>query len=310
MDKVLYKNILATITYYDVLDYPLTAFEIWKCLIRCTTDHSNQSWSLQEVYGAMLSPEINQYIQERNGLYILYGREHLFALRRKREFISYKKMARLQRIIFFLRCSPFVRMICVTGRLSYNNCDRKSDLDLLVVYENGHIWTGRFFLTIITHILGVRRYDKHINDRICLNYHITTDSLCVPTKDLFAAHEYSFIIPIYDSGIYEKFVAENAWICSYKPHYIMQGRKYVASMSDHVIAKFFRVTGEWILGDKGMECRLRRLQSDKIKSNPKTNSPGGIIVYNNQYLIFLPRPHGPRIFEEYKRRYNALEINF
>lgn len=312
MDTILYKNIIATIVYYDVLDYPLTTFEIWRHLIRAPYDHAQTTWSLYEVCAALDTQYVRSYVNEKNGLFFLHGREKLLATRRKRELISMKKMRKLKRIALLLGRSPFVRMICVTGRLAYRNCDAKSDLDVLVVYEHGHIWTGRFFATILMHVFGVRRHGIHVNDRVCLNYHITTDSLEVPTKDLFAAHEYSFIIPIYGHEYFDAFTVANTWIKNYKPHYLFDHGVCFAGCASRgtIVGKHVQKIIEWILADKGMERRLRKIQEKKIMRNPKTHIEGAIVLHNERCLVFLPEPHGPRVFEEYKRRYDALEISF
>jgi len=310
VDKILYKNIIATVTYYDVLDYPLTSFAVWKHLIRYDGDQSDDTWSLPKVISALNDPVIKQYIDQKNGMYFLRGRNYLVNLRREREFISIEKMRKLQHIVSILRISPFVRMICVTGRLSYYNCDDKSDLDVLVVYKYGHIWTGRFLITILTHLLGVRRYNEKIKDRVCLNYHITTRSLQIQTKDLFSAHEYSFIIPLFDTNFFHQFCRENSWIQKMKPHYNCDDPSHSLTMYDNRITLWVRGFFEMIFGDKGMEKRLQKIQYEKIKSNPKTARGGALIICNDENLVFLPQPHGPRIFEEYKKRFEALELNF
>ncbi|HIP50013.1 MAG TPA: hypothetical protein EYG99_01045 [Candidatus Pacebacteria bacterium] len=311
MDRILYKNIIATVTYYDVLNYPLTVFEVWKHLIRSSSDDSRGVWSLEDVRYALGEKEIAQYISQKNGMYFLFGRDELIALRRKREYISFVKMRKLRRIVSILRVSPFVRAICVTGRLAYNNCDKGSDLDVLVIYKYGHIWTGRFCLTVLSHILGVRRQDDKINNRICLNCHITTKSLCVPTRDLFAAHEYTFATPLFDTNYHMQFCHENKeWIQNMKPHHKCARTKSELTVGDNIITKYIRVFFEFILADSAMEKRLKKLQLKKIQSNPKTQKQGALILCNDNNLIFLPKPQGPVVFEEYKRRFDALEINF
>ncbi len=310
MDNILYKNIIATITYYDVLDYPLTSFEVWKHLIRYSGDSSKELWSLTDVIEALDSPVVREYIVQKNGIYFLFGRDKLVSLRQKREYISFVKMRKLKRIVSILRISPFVRMICVTGRLSYYNCDDDSDLDVLVVYKYGHIWTGRFFLTVFTHLLGVRRYGDKTSDRICLNYHITTESLCVPTQDIFAAHEYTFIIPIFDTGYFSQFCNKNTWIQNFKPHHTCFRIIHTLTMFDNVVTKNIRLFFEMILSDKAMEKRLQNFQQKKIDKNPNTNKEGALILCSDKHLVFLPKPHGPKVFEEYKRRFESLELNF
>lgn len=312
MNIVLIKNIIATVVYYDVLDYPLTTFEIWKHLINTTGSHYKKLCTIEEVARVLSSQAILQYIDHKNGFYFLCGREELVEKRKIREIISFSKSKKLQRIVAVLRVAPFVRMVCVTGRLAYKNCDSKSDLDVLVLYESGHIWTGRFFLTVFAHICGVRRYGKKTTDRLCLNYHITTQSCAVPTRDLFAAHEYSFILPIFDiSGMeFQQFCRDNQWIKEYKPQYNTQYKSSFFAMKHNFVTQFIQKFLELILSDRGMERRLRAMQIKKIEKNENTYKKGALILYNDAHLVFLPHPHGPEVFEEYKKRFDALELNF
>lgn len=311
VNRELAKNIIATITYYDVLDYPLTSFEIWKHLIFSQVVSDEKQWRLEDIVLCLQNDSMNHYISQKNGFYFLCGREGLVDLRKDREIISLQKIKKLKRIVSLLRISPFVRMICVTGRLAHKNCEKDSDLDVLIVYRDGHIWTGRFFLTMLAHVFRVRRYGDKTSDRICLNYHVTTSSLDLPTRDLFAAHEYSFIFPLYDQGnFFTEFCLKNSWIQNFKPHYSCEHKKHVLTMSDSFVSTFLRAIFELILADRGMENRLREFQSKKIKSNPKTKIEGALILCNDRHLVFLPRPHGPEVFEEYKKRFESLEINF
>ena len=130
-------------------------------------------------------------------------------------------------------------------------------------------------------------------------------------KDLFAAHEYTFIRPLFDTGYYVQFCHKNReWIQNMKPHHQCVYIESELTMNDNIFTKFIRGVFEFILADKAMEKRLRKIQLKKIQSNPKTQNKGALIMCNDDNLIFLPKPQGPVIFEEYKRRFDALEINF
>lgn len=309
MDTQLVKNILATITYYDVLDYPMTSFEIWRHMIVAPAqDHGTKTWRLDEVVIALDSSEVREYVDMKNGFYVLIGRKELISQRRQRELLSVTKMQKLQRYVRFLRYVPFVRMIALTGRLSYKNGEDSSDLDVLVACKKGHIWTGRFLMTLTTHVMGIRRHgDKHA-DRVCLNYYITDEALVVPTKDLYGAHEYSFIMPLFGYSLFEKFVQANTWIRQYKPQYMtrMCGNNFCQDFTKKKGRT--KIFFEKIFFFPFIEKTLRTLQRNKILANPKTQLDGAVIITNDEHLVFLPKPHGPRVFEVYIKRYEALEI--
>ena len=49
MSANLSKYILTTLAYYDALDYPMTAFEIWKCLTRAEDEKTEEKFDLADV---------------------------------------------------------------------------------------------------------------------------------------------------------------------------------------------------------------------------------------------------------------------
>ncbi len=312
MDRTLAKNILATITYYDVMDRALTAYELWRWLVRAPMDARDDTWTLADVMRTVEAPAVRAYVTENSGLYMLCGREKLVEVRRRRERISVQKMRRLRRIVRVLQWSPFVRMIAVTGRLAFKHADDKSDLDVLIAYEAGHIWTGRCCVTVLAHVLGVRRHGTRTRDRLCLNYHIATDALDVPTQDVFSAHEYSVALPIAGSAVFDAFNRANMpWARHYKPHYMAthfaQGETaHCARRWEKHIGRSVQVALEWVFGDVGTERRLRRLQQRRALRDAAI--PGAIILATDHHLVFLPKPHGPEVYEEYRKRFDALEV--
>ena len=166
------KSIVATVTYYDVMSLPLTAFEIWKHLIAYGNAESSthQSASLGEVCLALASSELSGKLSEFHGFYFLPGREHLVAERMRTERISVSKLKRMRSLASVLSCLPYVRMVGATGSLAMKKGNRGSDWDMFIVLRSGKIWIGRTVLTLFLHLIGKRRHGDRINDRACLNY--------------------------------------------------------------------------------------------------------------------------------------------
>ncbi|MCA9364623.1 MAG: hypothetical protein KC736_01890 [Candidatus Moranbacteria bacterium] len=302
------KDVLTTIAYYDAMDYPLTSFEVWKYLTKTVTQpkgpkEEKRPATLSEIIkGLHNDATLRQMTMEKDGFYFLRGREGLVERRLKHNRIAIKKMKKIYLIAKLLRLAPFVRMTMVTGRLAMKMTEKKSDLDLLIVCKAGHIWTARAVVTIFLHALGLRRHGEKTNDRACLNHFLTADALEIMHKDYYAANEYMVARPLFGEVMFRRFQIRNYWIKKIKPRYtfteVFKKRTFVpASKVCKVVQKF----GEYILQKERIERFLKRIQYKKIMKNPKTKKEGSIIIANDKALIFLPSPHGPKVFERFQK---------
>jgi len=310
MHDDLTKNILSTICYYDVLDYPLTIFEIWKYLILAEKrDDDIQKCSIGDILVKLNDAGLKSFIESKNGFYFIRGRDYLVDQRISRGKISALKIKKMRRVIGFLKWVPFVRMILITGRLAMKNASPKSDWDVLVVVKEGRIWTGRTFITLWAHLLGKRRHHDKIRNRLCFNYFITTGSLEIRNKDLFSASEYFFCFPLFEVGNYfQKFQLRNIWIRKYKPNYYLTLTQNLFLEMDSYFSRLIRLVGENLLDHDFVEKYLEKIEKEKIERNPKTQNVESLINADNRALIFLPNPHGPKVFEKFKRK--LIEFNF
>ena len=308
----LQKYILATVAYYDGLLYPLTAFEVWKCLISTNSVSETDkapSIELAQVVGQLQSDVFSKYLESENGFYFLKGRSELVEARIKNQKISAIKLKRLAKVAYWLKYVPFVRMIGVTGGLAMKNAHSRSDWDLLVVTAGERIWTGRTLVTGFAQAIGKRRSGKKIVNRLCLNYFLTEDSLEVMTKDLFSANEYMFMTPLFGAQVFQRFQVRNQWIKKMKPSYTLQEISHLKLMEDDFFSKAIRMTGEFLLGGTWLENWLRKIEKQKIAQNPKTHQEGSLVYAQDDALVFLPVPHGPVIFERFKEKIEQLGIS-
>lgn len=309
---ILNSDILATIVYYDGLDFALTSFEIWKYLMRldyCEAEVGKyRQTSMNEIISALDSRELRYFIESSRGFYFLKGREALSRRRIESGKISQPKLEGLHAVVGLLRFVPFVRMVGMTGRLAMKNANKASDWDVLIVLESGHIWLGRLLVTALVQILGKRRHGKNISNRVCLNYYLTDGALEIATKDLFSANEYYFLFPLFGKEIYRSFQLRNKWIKKMKPHYAPTQLFPIAIWEESVLSRKIRAWGEFLLGNKKIELGLKRWQEKKILKNPKTYLEGGLIRYSDEALVFLPSPHGPAIFEKFKEKIGEIGL--
>lgn len=310
--RELQKNILTAVAYYDGMDYPLTAFEMFKYLTTLSprlTAGSKQRFSLADVVEELDEYKMKRFIGERGGFYFLKDRKNLVEQRIERDKIAVSKLKRLRRIIRILRFAPFIRMIGVTGRLAMKNADEGSDWDVLIVLKKGKIWTGRTLVALLLQLIGKRRHGEKIKDRVCLNHFITNESLEVATRDkfaLFSAHEFSFVFPLFDAGIFQKFQLRNSWIKDYKPNYSLDEIGNLKTLRESRATRLIREFGEKILNWQFLENWLRSWQRKKIMDNPKTRLPGSFIIATDQQLVFLPEPRGSELADHAGKKLEML----
>ena len=305
---MLTKNILQTIIYYDILNFPLTSFEVWKYLIGTRNKESGtENISLGDVVETLDSEELKNHIEEYRGFYFLPGRKDLVARRIQNDKNSIGKYKIAERVAWWLRFVPFVRMTAATGTVAMKNCEKESDIDFFVVLEKGRIFTGRLAATLLVHLLGRRRYGNRIKNRICLNHFRTTRSLEIERKDSFAPNEYSFLYPLFGFDVYEEFAEANInWIRKIKPDFSYDQLKPAKYYVEHgKTSRFIQKTIEDLinfLGGDRIESWLKRKQIAHIKRNPLTYKKGAYIKYNDDNLVFLPEPQGVGLEEKIQER--------
>lgn len=308
MDRELAKDILTTLAYYDAMDFPMTSFEIWKYLTCIGGNHERQEkYSLYEIVKELEEEKLQKFIGQFQGYFFLKGRDELVRQRIERNKISETKYKIGQKVVFWLRFVPYLRMVAVTGSLSMKNAQKDSDLDFLVVLKHGKIFTGRLLVTLLIHFLGKRRHGDIINNRICLNYFITTNSLDIKLKDVFSASQIAFAVPLFGFKVFRKYQEKNGWVKNYILNFqtgVIPSSKLI---SDSKIVKIIRKIGESILSFEFIENILEKLQKEKIAKNPKTYQKESIIIADGESLVFLPEPKGPQIFEKFKQKLDAIK---
>ncbi len=306
----LHRMILETVAYYDVFDYPLTEFEVWRLLLASDGGGENiKPVSLRDVTETLEGSFLGKRLGRARGFVFLRGREKLVALRMNRQREADRKLKGARRVAGILRFLPFVRMAGLTGSLAMKNAERGSDWDFFIVLRAGHIWSGRAIVTGFLQLFGLRRHGKRVARRACLNFWVTTRSLVISLKDIFSSNEYFFLIPFFGEKTFSKFQRSNEWMRRFRPNFSIARLPHLLSISDTFLTRFFRDVFEIFFTGLRVENFLRTLQWKKIASNPKTKSSEGIIEATDERLIFLPHPRGPETYELFLRRISDVETS-
>ena len=300
------KSILATLVYYDVLDRPLTGWEVFKYLIR------NKNIKLNKVLDALEnSLELNKLINQKNGFYFLKNRQAIIKERIERHKIADRKWKKARRAIKLFQIIPFIRMVAVSGSLAMNNTKENSDIDLLIVTKTGRIWTCRWLITIFSHLIGRRRHGILTKDRFCLNHYLTEKSLKIPYKSLYNAQTYIHLTVFWQvkNNLYKKFQKANQWVNEYLTFYPINIRGYLKEIKSNCFLKYLRELKEFFLnGIMGnfIELILRKIQQTRIKKDPLTYQSGGRVVLSNHQLEFHPNSPEKWILKRYNTKMKKL----
>ncbi len=298
----LHKNIVATVTYYDVLDFPLTPYELWRQLISYQETSGTDRAKFKDVFLALATPELQKKLEQKNGFVFLPGRESLVRERIQREKLSARKLEKMKSLVGVVVMLPFVRMIAATGSLAFKHGKKGSDWDMFIVMQAGKIWMGRFILTSFLHLIGKRRYGKKVQDRACLNYYITDDQLEIMNKDLYGAHEYQTMRLLYGTKTFARFEIANRWISRFKPQYGVTFLQDRFTLKESFWKKNIQAFLEAFVRGIPATSLCVAWQKKKIAKNPNTQLLGSYIEASDQALVFLPHPRGPKVFTEFKKR--------
>lgn len=204
------KNILATLAYFDVFNYPLTQSEIFLFL--------SQRYDLTVFSNALLCLVAERAVYKFDNFYTLKNDLGIA----KRRSTGNKKAAELiqvaERVGSFLIRFPYVRGIGISGSLSKNFADEQSDIDLFIITAGNRLWVARTIL----HFFKKMTFLVNKQHLFCMNYFIDEQALEIVEKNIYTAIEVATLIPIEGDIAFKKFYSANTWTRQYLPNNCMR----------------------------------------------------------------------------------------
>ncbi len=214
--------IINTLKYSNHFAFPLTLEEIHTRLVG---ERSSRP---------LLNHQITQMLKTKSifqsgNYFYLPGQSHLVALRKQNLQFSRSQLSTAKELANKLSKIPGVLSIYLTGSLAMSNSNPDSDIDFMIITQNGRLWTTRFLLTIYTTILGLRRSpnSKSYSSKLCLNLYLSPNSYLLPPdrRSLYTAYELIQAVPLYDpTNTHSKILSANPWIHDYLPNMPMPQR--------------------------------------------------------------------------------------
>ena len=289
------KAVLSTIAYYDIFDYPLTSWEIWKFLYcreyarmsSVTNIREYDFVNAQKILNK--SKKLKDVLDFSNGFYFLKGRERIVEERRKKYLLAQKRWKKLQKIVSVLQVAPFVKMIAGCNNLLINNLKPDSDIDVFIIVKSGRMWMARFFITFLVSLMRQWRHKGNIAGRICLSFFVTDDNLnleYVAKKpyDIYLNNWIFLVAPLLDQGVYKRFIKENLWARkSLNNALTFLPVGYERKIRKNVVLEGFRKFGEKVLGGRFgdlIETGFKKMQVGKMRGR------GTDVIVSDKMLKF------------------------
>jgi predicted nucleotidyltransferase len=203
-------NILATLAYFDIFNYPLTSGEIY-LFLKNRYDQDDYKDAIKCLVG---SRSVYQF-----GIFYTLKNDHSLIVRRRDGNKKAAEMIKIaDKISNWLIHFPYVRGIAISGSLSKNYADANSDIDLFIITAPNRLWIARTLM----HAFKKLTFLLNKQDYFCMNYYIDEEQLEIVEKTLYTAIEVVTLIPLQGDVQFERFYAANAWTRENLPNKIMR----------------------------------------------------------------------------------------
>lgn len=209
------KAVLKTLSYADIFDYPLKAWEIHKWLV-------GRKVSLHQIEKVLRRKNLELRIKHQDGYYFLKNRKGLVKKRLERERQSKRLLRQASWVGEILKIIPSVKLVGISGNLSMENATRVDDIDFFIITKKGRLWISRLITLLILNLLGKRRQrgEKKVSGKVCVNILVEEDQLEQKNKDLYTAHEILQLRVLWQrQEVYTKFLEENNWAFKFLPNW-------------------------------------------------------------------------------------------
>ena len=200
------KNILATLAYFDLFNYPLTMDEVFLYL--------PVKYEQGEFLYAIRSLVIDRLIYQFDKFYTLKNDYFLIERRLNGNAKAADLINIAKRVSNLLIRFPYVRGIAISGSLSKNFADENSDIDLFIITAKNRLWIARTMMHCfkkLTFLVNKQHY-------FCMNYYIDEQELQIREKNIYTAIEIATLMPLHGDTVFEQFYITNAWTRDYLPN--------------------------------------------------------------------------------------------
>ncbi len=288
MSADLQGSIRNTLAYFDLSDYPLTKEELFSFL-----------WQPPVIsYSDFLNTIAGLNLDSKFGYYFLPGREKLAEVRRRKLLISEQKLKIARWGAKIIKSVPYLRAVFVCNTTGSEQASVNSDVDFFIVTEKNRIWITRLLITFLLELFRLRRVGKRVENKICLSFYVTTESLDlakwrVADDDIHFAYWINQMLPVFDpDNYYAKFLDANSWTREYLPNLDSnQISSYLLKIPESGLGKIWKKAWEkmWegsygdIINNQAKQIQLSKM---KMSGKPLDRGEDKGVVISDEVLKF------------------------
>lgn len=199
------QNILKTLGYFDLFQYPLTGEEIY-LFNSAEVTHTAVKIALEELIG-------NKSVFKIGEFYSLHNNYSLAERRRNGNQLAAEHLITARRVAKFLYRFPYVKGIAVSGSLSKNFATDKTDIDFFIITATNRLWIARTCM----HLYKKLTFLRGRQNWFCMNYYVDENAMEIPEKNIFTAVEIVTLLPMHGKDCLDEFIEKNKWTDSFFP---------------------------------------------------------------------------------------------
>jgi hypothetical protein len=297
---ILESEIVSALLYFDIFNYPLTQSEIASS-IKLPTDPAELSAALSWLLDLKV-------LAAEDGFFFPASASALNVTRRKKgnraaQAIFPRALKAAKRISKF----PFVEGVCISGSLSKNYFDDKSDVDFFIISKPGRLWISRTFLVLFKKIflLNSKKF-------FCVNYFVDTRNLEIPDRNIFTATEISSLKPVFNFGAYRLFREANTWTNSFLPFASASSDENCLPARKYFIKACFEKLFSGSFGDWADNLFFRTTLKRWKKKFPHFNTDDFDLNMRSRKSVSKHHPNGfqQKVLCEYEKKLRAFKEKF
>jgi hypothetical protein len=291
------KNILATLAYFDLFNYPLTLDEVFLYLpAKCDT--GDFEYALKCLVIDRLIYHFDKFYTLKND-YFLISRRVKGNIKAAELIVTAKKVSNL--LIRF----PYVRGIAISGSLSKNFADDESDIDLFIITAKNKLWIARTLM----HCFKKLTYLVNRQDYFCMNYYVDEQELQIHEKNIYTAIEIATLIPVHGDTVFEQFYIANSWSRNYLPNKCLR-LTTAKSLKRSFLKNFIEALFNNRFGDSidNLLMRITAKRWEKKLQMKKLNTKGTVLCLDTgkHYAKPDPRNFQDKLIVKYQTKISQL----